>query len=249
MTVYGNFALLYDELMKDAPYDKWVKFTKEIIEGRDIKSIVDLGCGTGEITIRLADRGRQLYGVDLSAEMLAIAEQKRVPSGSNITWIKQDIRSLQGFSDIDLCISYCDVINYIVSKSDIEKVFTNVYESLSRDGLFIFDVHSMTHVKQNMINKTFTYTDDDLAYIWHCSQGESAGEMYHDMTFFYKELPESDYFYRIEESHYQRTYPVETYVEMLKSAHFHNISVFGDFLTKNEFYEQNSERIFIIARR
>lgn len=249
MTVYGNFALLYDELMKDAPYDKWVKLTKKIIEGRDISSIVDLGCGTGEITIRLAEQGRQLYGVDLSAEMLAIAEQKKVPNGADITWIKQDIRSLQGFSDIDLCISYCDVMNYIVSKSDVEKVFNNVYESLSEDGLFIFDVHSMNHAKQNMTNETFTYTDDDLAYIWYCSPGESVGELYHDMTFFYKENSESSHFHRIEESHHQRTYPVEMYVELLKSVQFRDICVFGDFLMKNEFCEKNSERIFIIARR
>src|SRR5690625_1457061 len=131
MTVYGNFALLYDELMKDAPYSKWATLTQKLIEDRDVSTIVDLGCGTGEITIRLAESGRQLYGVDLSTEMLAIAEQKEIPNGANITWIKQDIRSLQGFSHIDLCISYCDVINYIISKQDIQKVFNNVYESLA----------------------------------------------------------------------------------------------------------------------
>src|SRR5699024_9496291 len=128
-------------------------------------------------------------------------------------------------------------------------VFKNVYDSLSEDGLFIFDVHSMSHVNENMINETFTYSDDDLAYIWYCSPGDSIGEMYHDMTFFYKENHESNYFHRIEESHHQRTYPVETYVELLKSAQFRNISVFNDFSVKNEVCEQNSERIFIIARR
>lgn len=249
MTVYGSFALLYDELMKDAPYDEWVEFTNDVLGGRHVDSIVDLGCGTGEITVRLAEQGRQLYGVDISTEMLAIAEQKQTQTNSNISWIKQDIRTLQGFSDIDLCVSYCDVINYIVSESDLKQVFSNVYDCLSADGLFIFDVHSMNHVKHHMINRTFTYTDDYLAYIWHCSPGEYAGEMYHDMTFFYQNNPDVDHFYRIEESHYQRTYPVETYIELLKSVKFHDIHVYSDFLIKNEFCEQNSERIFIIARK
>lgn len=249
MTVYKNFALLYDELMKDAPYDEWVKFTNEILHDRNVNSILDLGCGTGEITIRLAEQGRQLYGVDMSAEMLAIAEQKRLQTSMNVTWIQQDIRTLQGFSNIDMCISYCDVINYIVSELDVKKVFSNVYDCLATDGLFIFDVHSMNHVKHNMINETFTYTDDNLAYIWHCSEGESAGEMYHDMTFFYKENSNLDVFHRIEESHHQRTYPVETYVELLKSVQFNEINVYSDFLIKNEFIEQNSERIFIIAKK
>lgn len=249
MTVYGNFALLYDELMKGAPYDKWVAFTNDILQGRKVNSLIDLGCGTGELTIRLAERAAQLYGVDISAEMLAIAEQKNVPSNSNITWIQQDIRTLQGFSNVDVCVSYCDVINYIVEEADVEKVFANVYDSLATDGIFLFDVHSMNHVHENMVNETFTYTTDELAYIWYCSAGDSVGEMYHDMTFFYKENPKSDYFYRIEETHHQRTYPVEAYVEWLHKTQFRDINIYGDFLVKNEFSEQNSDRIFIIARK
>lgn len=248
MIAYKNFALLYDKLMQDAPYDDWLQFTKDIVQNQEVTKLVDLGCGTGELTLRLAQDNLDIYGVDLSADMLAIAEQKALHQRVDVTWIKQDIRTLQGFTNVDLVISYCDVINYIVEKSDVKKVFANVYDSLSRDGLFIFDVHSMHHVRENLTNETFAFTDDSLAYIWDCFPGEIAGEMYHEMTFFYEDEATGSY-KRIDESHHQRTYKVNTYVDLLREVQFQNINVYADFSIENEFCEQKSERIFIVAKK
>ncbi|HZW67669.1 MAG TPA: class I SAM-dependent methyltransferase [Pseudogracilibacillus sp.] len=249
MTSYENFALVYDRLMKNAPYDEWLQFTNHFIKNKQINSVVDLGCGTGEITLRLAEQNRQLFGVDLSADMLSIAEQKAIDLAKQVNWIKQDIRELEGFTNIDLCVSYCDVINYITAEEDLDRVFHHVYESLSDQGIFIFDVHSMEHVNKNLTNQTFTYTAEDVAYIWDCEPGECDGEMYHEMTFFYKNSTKSNTYTRIEESHYQRTFPVETYVDLLTQANFSHIELYGDFSIENEFSEQDSERIFIIARK
>src|SRR5699024_8575446 len=214
MSAYKNFALLYDELMKDAPYNEWIRFTNDILQTRNVSSVVDLGCGTGEIILRLAEDGRELFGVDLSDDMLAIAEQKAIHTNVDVTWIKQDIRSLQGFHDVDLMISYCDVINYITEASDLVNVFSNANKSLAEDGLFIFDVHSLAHVERNLTNRTFTYKDESLAYIWDCFAGDIEGDMYHDMTFFYQAEQNSSLYNRIDEIHHQRTYTVEKYIEL-----------------------------------
>src|SRR5690625_1478732 len=104
---YDHLAEIYDQLMGHVPYDKWVEFTEKIIqkENKTVKSIVDLGCGTGEITIRLAEKGFQLTGVDLSAHMLSHAQQKST-NIKPIRWINQDIRQLNGFKHVDLFTSY-----------------------------------------------------------------------------------------------------------------------------------------------
>ena len=49
---YEQFALLYDELMNDVPYDKWVEFTEESLQQADMKEakILDVACGTGNVT-------------------------------------------------------------------------------------------------------------------------------------------------------------------------------------------------------
>ena len=76
---YERFAYVYDELMKDAPYDKWLSF----IEQQSLRNItfreknyLDLACGTGEITVELAKHGFDVSGVDLSDEMLFNCSRK-----------------------------------------------------------------------------------------------------------------------------------------------------------------------------
>lgn len=245
---YDEFSLVYDKLMAHAPYDKWITFTLEAIKQKklDVHTIVDLGCGTGEITIRLKKLGYDAIGVDLSPTMLAVAYEKAHRENVSATWIQQDIRKLQGFSDIDLCISYCDVINYVTNERDLQEVFTRVYDSLRPGGLFIFDIHSIDHVEKNMLDYTFTDVTDELAYIWDCERGETIGEMYHYMTFF---KLRDDHYVRFDEMHHQKTYPVMIYEQLLKKCNFTEIEFFHDFSFDTHFSEENSERIFIIAKK
>ena len=53
-------------------------------------TILDIGCGTGRHSVELARRGYQVTGVDLSAGMLAKAEEAAEEAGVNVRWIRQD---------------------------------------------------------------------------------------------------------------------------------------------------------------
>src|SRR5690625_3610175 len=174
---YNTLAYVYDELMAHAPYEEWVNFTMNVINNREVQSIVDLGCGTGSISVRLAKSGYHVTGVDKSADMLTAADEKARNEYVNINFIQQDIRSLTGFKDVDLFISYCDVINYITNEKDITALFKNVHQSLQPDGLFIFDIHALPYVEDCLIDQTFTDETDNLVYIWSCEKGKHQGEM------------------------------------------------------------------------
>src|SRR5690625_7387594 len=99
---YQEMALLYDQLMVDTPYDKWLTFTKEIIEksGEVVNVIADLGCGTGEVTIRLAEAGYTVYGVDYSTDMWSHAQQKGMVKNLTIQWMMADLRGLGGLGNL-----------------------------------------------------------------------------------------------------------------------------------------------------
>ncbi|HEY4601310.1 MAG TPA: class I SAM-dependent methyltransferase [Cerasibacillus sp.] len=244
---YQQLAYVYDSFMSEAPYNQWVDFTKEIIRRRGpVKQIVDLGCGTGELTIRLAREGYQLIGVDYSHDMLAVAEQKASLS-HDIQWIQKDIRELEGFSHNDMIVSYCDVINYITTEEDLLLVFNNAYRSLREGGLFVFDFHSLSHVNENLIDQTFSYVDDAFSYIWHCIPGEEVGEMYHNLTFFVQD--KDRHYIRHDEVHHQRTFSVECYQHLLNQAGFKIKNIYGDFAIEKKFLESEAERIFIIAEK
>lgn len=245
---YNRFAYIYDMLMNHAPYEQWVNFTNALIHqsNKEIKSIVDLGCGTGEIAIRLSDLGYDVTGVDYSTEMLTAAAQKALNRNKKISWIKQDIRDLEGFNKIDLMVSYCDVINYITEKEDLLDVFKRVHASLTEQGMFIFDIHSIYYAEEKLINHTFADVTEDIAYIWECEQGEKRGEMYHYLTFFQKD---KQHYSRFDETHHQQVYEINVYKDLLKASGFSKIDIYGDFLIENQFSERNSERIFICVQK
>jgi ubiquinone/menaquinone biosynthesis C-methylase UbiE len=75
---YERFAYTYDRLMREMPYGDWLRFAREAWNEYGItpKTIVDLGCGTGNIAIPLGLEGFDVTGIDLSEDMLAVALQK-----------------------------------------------------------------------------------------------------------------------------------------------------------------------------
>jgi len=245
---YGQMGYVYDPLMKDAPYDKWLTFTQEIIKvsGKNIQKIADLGCGTGELTIRLAKEGYQLFGVDYSIDMLTYADQKSRNDHLDVQWIHQDLRELEGLENLDAVVSYCDVVNYITSENDLKNVFERIAQSLKVGGLFIFDIHSLHYVVNDLVNNSFTEVNDDMAYIWDCIEGDQLGEMYHELTFFVSENGKYD---RIDEFHHQRTYPIEIYKKILAEAGFEMPILYSDFSLKRDNLNEKSERIFFVTEK
>ncbi|GGB28880.1 methyltransferase [Lentibacillus populi] len=246
---YRQMANFYDQLMDDAPYDKWLELTIDVFQqsGKTIRYVADLGCGTGRITTGLAKLGYNMTGVDSSEEMLSYAQQHAISEGTEILWIHQDLRELEGINGMDAVISYCDVINYITTEKELRTVFRHTAKVLQAGGLFLFDVHSLYHVQNDLANMTFSEVDEDVSYIWFCTPGEVEGEMHHDLTFFVADA--NDKYIRFDEYHHQRTFPIDVYKKLLHEAGFEIRNIYGDFSVKQDSIEENTERIFFIAEK
>ncbi|GAA0432078.1 MAG: class I SAM-dependent DNA methyltransferase [Bacillota bacterium] len=246
---YEKMANVYDLLMEDAPYDQWVAFTEAQFKSRqrEVGTIADLGCGTGEIAIRLAKKGYQVTGVDYAADMLTYAAHKSATENMSIQWICQDLRSLVGLQGLDAIVSYCDVINYITSEASLRDTFININEALDPGGLFLFDVHALSYITDNYFGETFADVTEDASYIWFCAEGTQPGEMFHQLTFFVRD--KDNLYHRFEEEHHQRTFPVEIYKKILNESGFENIKVYGDFSLKADSLNNNTARIFFSAEK
>ena len=118
---YGSFALLYDELMRDVPYEQWVEFVKKQKESYGIKGnkFLDLACGTGELHLLMAKKDYGVTGVDLSSEMLTVAREKAEKSGQSLFLVQQDMSELEGFGEFDMVGIFCDSLNYLQTESPI----------------------------------------------------------------------------------------------------------------------------------
>ena len=125
MAQYDGFSNIYDVLMDEVDYERWTEFIIKLFEKSDVtpKNILDVACGTGNISIPLSRAGYNVCGIDISENMLSIAENKARTNRQNIKFIKQDIRELNINSTFDAIICACDGINYILKDEDLYKTF------------------------------------------------------------------------------------------------------------------------------
>jgi SAM-dependent methyltransferase len=245
---YERFAYLYDELMQDVPYENWVRFVKDKIEkyGVNGKSMLDLACGTGELSVRFAKEGFLVTGVDLSSDMLSVARAKSENKGLSIPLYQQDMSQLEGLGQFDVIGVFCDSLNYLPSGEAVIQTFSNIYHHLEKNGVFIFDVHSLHKMNHIFMDETFTLNEDHLSYIWDCFPGEYPNSVEHELSFFVLD-EQSRKYDRFDELHYQRTFSIEQYSNWLKQVGFSILEINADFESKEP--EEDSERIFFIANK
>ena len=112
LDAFTGFAAVYDELMDNFPYEEWGKYLIDLLNEYGIKDgiVLDLGCGTGNITEILANNGYDMIGVDNSQEMLHIAMEKR-GDDTSILYLLQDMRGFELYGTVAADVSICDSLN------------------------------------------------------------------------------------------------------------------------------------------
>lgn len=222
---YGIFAYVYDELMDDTLFVKWLEYTEKFIPDPNT-SILELGCGNGQLGILLKEKGYDIAGLDLSAEMLSLAKQRQEAAGVEFPLFHVDMRDLSSFGIYDAIISYCDTLCYLETQTDLETVFEQAYVHLETDGVFLFDVFTTEHIASL---DGYSYHDElpRIVFTWDSFSGDVPHSIEHELSFFVEQ--ETGQYERYEELHKERTYPIETYLEMLRKAGFSNIEVVADF--------------------
>lgn len=245
---YGRFAYLYDHLMEDVPYDKWLNLTLTFGEQYQIlgRKLLDIACGTGELSCRFARNGFDVTAVDLSEDMLAVAKSKAEEEGLSIPFYQQNMTELEGLGQFDFITIFCDSLNYLSSEEEVINTFKGVKQHLTEQGLFLFDVHSEYKMEHIFKDQTFTLVEDDICYIWNCFEGEYPLSIEHELIFFVNDYSSGKY-ERVEEFHLQRTFPITRYREMLKQTGFEVLHVLADF--ENKPPTKEAERILYITRK
>jgi SAM-dependent methyltransferase len=238
----SGFASVYDKVMAYADYNSWYEFIKKIIEEKGIrgKDVLDLGCGTGEISIRFKKEGYSVLGVDISTEMLSIAADKARNKKLDIHFANQDMRELKFPVGFDIVVSLFDTINYLISIEEVEECFKSVAEHLDDNGIFVFDM-----VTKNMLNTMFpggTFVDDreDMTLVWTREHDEESGLEDISTTFFVKE--KSGKYTRFDDEYSKKVFSIEEIKECSKRAGFNSF----EYIVNSELA---GERIFCILKK
>lgn len=251
MLAYQAFAAVYDQLMADMPYDDWLRFTREFWKrhGSEPKTVAELGCGTGNITIPLAESGLDVTGIDLSSSMLTVAQEKSESLASmragRLRYVEQDMREWELGENVEGVLSYCDSMNYLTDVSDLAMVFSRTWDALKHGGWFLFDMHTPYTLLTYDRQQPFVLQDDDISYIWTCEFDEQRCELTHALSLFVRNALGT--YDRVDEWHTQRAYEARIIKDLLHQAGFVDIQHFADFSFKRP--GPRSRRWFFAARK
>ena len=217
MEAYSGFAELYDLFMEEIPYDDWAAHLTGALREHGIFDgiVCELGCGTGQITRRLAKAGYDMIGVDLSPEMLAVANRSEEVFPSPILYLQQDIRGFELYGTVRAVVSVCDTLNYLQGEEDLGTVFSLVNNYLDPGGIFIFDFN-LPPFYASIGDRTIAEDRGEASFIWENTYDPSSGRNEYAMTFYAQE--EDGRYRRFEEEHEQWTCPAEEIERILAES-------------------------------
>ncbi len=258
MAIYSEFANLYDSSMDNIPYDRWTERICELMQGKVSEGdlVCELGCGTGELTLRLAKKGYDMIGIDLSDDMLNVARDKMYESfqldiddpetfsNPPILFLEQDMREFELYGTVRAIISVCDSLNYLSDVQELTKVFRLVNNYLDKDGVFIFDVKTEHFYKNTCGNQTRMVESEDGTLIWENTYDEEDKVNYYNLTMFHKEY--DGRYRKSTEEHVQKVFAREEIVNALKDAGMNLCYIFNGY-SSQEAGEQSVDRLVFVA--
>ena len=245
--IYDLLAPFYDAINADIDYKKWADFIEEIFEkeckGRP-ELVLDLGCGTGKMTLELARRGYDMTGIDYSPEMLDVARSASEEEGHDVLWLCQDMREFELYGTVDAAVCCLDCINHLEEREDLEACFSLIHNYLIPDGIFVFDINGRYKFENIYADNSYVMEEDGSVCVWQNSYNPKTRLCDFFITLF--EEDDDGRYNRYDELQTERMYTIRTMKKMLTECGFEFIGAYSDF----DFGEATdaSERIYITAR-
>ena len=245
MDAYHALAVSYDRLTNDVDYEATVAFYYEILnrEGLSPRTAVDLACGTGSVSAILARKGLRVTGVDLSEEMLTVAQQKTADLDNPPQFVCQSLEKLCLPRGVDLAVCALDSLDYITDPADCARAIQRVYKALNPGGIFIFDVNTPEKLRA-MDGQVFLDEDEDVYCVWRGEFDEKTNICSYGMDLFQRR---GKMWERSFEEHREYAYSREQLAGYLKAAGFTHIEVWADRQLVSP--QPGEQRIYMKARK
>jgi len=245
--IYDLLAPYYNAINADIDYSKWADFI-EVIFKKECKTrpelVLDLGCGTGKMTLELAKRGYDMTGIDYSPEMLDIARDEAEKMMYDILWLCQDMCEFELYGTVDAVVCCLDCINHLDDESDLDKCFDLVHNYLIPDGVFIFDINGRYKFENIYADNTYAMEEEGGVCVWENYYDSNSRICDFYITLF-KECDDGRY-ERYDETQSEKMYTLGEIKTALEKNNLELLHAFGDFdLSPGN---DDCERIYIVAK-
>ena len=238
---YGPLAFGYDELTGDVPYEELTDWYETALRqgGRAVHTVLDLCCGTGTLSLALAERGCELVSVDASAEMLSVFQRKLrdLPEGAVPPMLLcQRAEELDLNDTVDGAVCCLDGFNYF-SPELLPEILRRLHLFIAPEGMLCFDVLSPEHMR-SLDGECFVDEREDLLCLWRAAVED--GELCYEMDLF---RPKGRLWQREQEEHVEYIHEPAALKALLERSGFGDVSIRADGPQHGE------GRIFLSARR
>ena len=243
---YDIFSGFYDRLTDNVEYEKRADYFCRLLSMCDINDgiLLDLGCGTGSMSVKMAEKGFDVIGVDISIGMLGVAQQKMYESGKQILFLNQPMQDIDLYGTVDCAICVLDGINHLNNSDEVRQTFEKVSLFMNKGGAFAFDVNTIYKHKNVLADNAFIYDFDDLYCAWQNNYNEDDNSVDITLDFFEEE---DGVYYRSSESFSEQAYGLDEISRWLEDAGFEIIGIYDDFTTNPVM--PDSERAVFLAKK
>ncbi|HNT35019.1 MAG TPA: class I SAM-dependent methyltransferase [bacterium] len=245
--MYRKFAEIYDVVMRQIDYITWESHVTSLAKRwcPNMRDILSVACGTGSLEVLLAQRDYNVFCLDLSEDMLRVAERKFevLPEKPPTKCACMTNFDLAKQFDVVLCLY--DSLNYLTRPEQVQGAFERAYVHLRPGGIYIFDVTTEYNILQHFAEYTFAENLDGYSYIWDNAYNIGTKLCTSEVTIF--EEVEPGLYRRFNERHDQRMYANKDISRWLNQAGFKLQGIYDGFSIAPP--KDHSERIHFVAQR
>lgn len=240
---YTSISYFYDKLNSEVDYPAWTDHICRRLEENGIEKgrlVLDLACGTGTVALGLAEKGYDVIGVDLSAEMLNAAREK--DRDGKVLWLLQDMTDFELYGTVGAIVCCLDSVNYILKKDHLARFFSLCRNYLDPDGILIFDVNSPYKFRNVYGNNHYILEDDGVYCGWKNYFNPKTGICDFELSFF---AEGENGWERYDETQCEKMWSPRTLETLLKDNSFTIIGKMADL--DGSPVDETSERIHYVC--
>ena len=227
MNAYDSLAPWYDRFTGDVPYDALADYYERLVhrEGQARLTLLDLCCGTGALTLRLARRGHEMIGVDRSPEMLAVAAEKAAAEEGIAPplFLCQEAAELDLYGTVQGALCCLDGMNYLPPE-DLPELLRRLHLFIEPGGRFAFDFHAPAHLRA-LDGEVFVDETEDALCLWRGEFDEEENALVYGMDIFTRE---GALWRRTGEEHAEYAHSPERLTALLEEAGFTDVRLLTD---------------------
>lgn len=128
---------------------------EKLLKKYQVKTVLDLTCGTGSQVLFLAKCGYEVVGSDFSPKLLNIARKKASDAKLNLRFIDGDMRKIK-VGKFDAAITMFNAVGHL-TKFGFEKAIKNIGNNLKEGGIYVFDIFNLEALSDEVVSNFSMY--------------------------------------------------------------------------------------------